>query len=255
MIRHIAAAYLCAAVAAQAQIGAPRAGCVHGGDGSLRALYGAADVFVPGAAVQSGVVSAACSDRLTLVKTAHALEVRDAELRLMASWSAPRGEARFAFLTGGAAAIVYFAQSGELLQVEADHPPQHIPHWDALGDHVLAIASPAAGELAAVSRITGGVRLIRIAMGTGAVLDQADLAGIAGPVVLAADGTLVYAEKTDAVILRPDGRELRFPLPARPVAMYQMDENIAGIDLGSGHAPVALKLRQGRALRVPEAEQ
>ncbi|MGE5645774.1 MAG: hypothetical protein ACM336_08280 [Acidobacteriota bacterium] len=255
MTRHIAAAYLCVSAAALAEIGAPRAGCVHQGDGSLRALYGVAEVFVTGQAAQTGVVSAACSERLVLAKTARALELRDSELRLQASWPAPRGEARFAFLAGGAAAIVYYAQSGELLRVEAGREPQHLTHWDALGDRILAIASPAPGELAAVSHTAGGIRLARVAMATGAVLDQVDLDGVAGPVALTAAGALVYAQGDEAVLRRADGQEQRFPLPAQPAAMYVMGDEMVAIGLGQGRAPVALKLRQGRALRIPGAAQ
>ena len=121
---------LATAAAAQSGIGVPRTGCALDRGGSLRPLYGTLGSFVPGAAAATRVVSAACSERLTLVKTADALELRDGSLRLLVRRPAPEGPARFAFAPNGASAFVYYPKTHALICVNANGsacvaPPSH----------------------------------------------------------------------------------------------------------------------------------
>jgi hypothetical protein len=254
MTRHVAVC-LCLAAAARAQIGVPRAGCVRAQDGSLRPLYGTAAAFVPGAVVQTGVISVACSDQLALVKTEHALEVRDAGLRLIARWPAPVGPARFAFTSRGDAGFVYLEATGDVMRVDGSRAPRLVLDSESLGGVPLALASPNPQHVSALVRSAAGIRLTRIALGTRAIEQDVELKGIAGPVMLRRDGTLLYTESAEVVVLRPGGRERRFALPARAASIYEMGESLAGITFTNGTAPAALRLQDGREqlLRVPEA--
>ena len=102
--------WICAAASAYAQsgIGVPRAGCVLDGGGRLGQVAGIAGAFVPGKAIEAGVISATCSERLSLVKTEHELQVRDVELRVTAHRAAPAGAALFALLPDGSGGFVYY---------------------------------------------------------------------------------------------------------------------------------------------------
>jgi hypothetical protein len=245
---------LCAAVAAQAQIGVPRAGCVLDRTGSLRPLYGLPAILMPGTGVESGAISAACSDRLALVKTGSALEVRDTELRLVARWPAPPGAARLAVSADGSVAA-YFEQTRELVAIEgAGSPPRPLGH--ALHGEVLAIASTGGQELDAVVLAGGSAQLVRISLANGQIERYTELPHVTGgPVMLLTDGTLVYGDGAKLAIRKPRGEEQRFALAAPAVSIYAMGDQLAGVALAGGMGTLALRLEPGRErlFRVPEA--
>jgi hypothetical protein len=246
---------LCVAAAAQAQIGVPRAGCILDRTGSLGPVYGVPAILMPGTAVASGVISAACSGQLALVKTGSALEVRDSQLRLLARWPAPPGPARLAIGANGAAAA-YFVETRELVAIEGALAPRSLRN--ALPGAVLAIAIAGTQYLDAVVSIGGAAQLVRISLASGAIERAAALAEIAGgPVMLLPDGTLVYGDGANIAILRPGGAERRFALPAPAVSIYAMGNQLAGIAFAAGTGPVALRLEPGRerVFRVPEAAE
>jgi hypothetical protein len=251
MTRHLALICLSLAAAARGQIGAPQAGCVLDREGALRPLYGIAGIFVPGEAVAQDVVSAACSDKLALVKTGYELELRDAQLRLIARWPAPGGPARFAFPQNGMGALVYYPQTGDLVRIAGSRPPR--PLAFALPDEVLAIASPDSTHVMAVVS-GGGMRLIRVSLSDGAIDRETGIAGGSGPALLRRDGTLVYGDAAEVVMVRPGGSERRWALPAPASEIYEMGEDLAGIVLARG-APAVLTLAEGReqVLCLPEA--
>ncbi len=246
---------LCVAAAAQAQIGVPRAGCVLDRGGSLRTVYGIPAILMPGSVVESGVISAACSGQLALVKTGSALEVRDGQLRLVARWPAPFGPARLAIASNGSAAA-YFVETRELVAIEGTRAPR--PLRNALPGAVLAIASAGTHYLDAVVSIGGAAQLVRISLANGAIERYTALPEIVGgPVMLLSDGTLVYGDGANIAILRPGGAEQRFALPAPAVSIYAMGDQLAGIAFAGGTGPAALRLEPGRerVFRVPEAAE
>lgn len=251
MTRHLVSICLLLAATGRAQISAPEAGCVVDREGALRPLYGMAGIFVPGEAVTPGVISAACSDRLALVKTEYELELRDAQLHLIARWPAPGGPARFAFPTTGMGALVYYPQTGDLVRINGNRPPR--PLAFALPDEVLAIASPDSTHVMAVVS-GGGIRLVRVSLSNGAIDQETEIAGGSGPAWLHRDGTLVYGDGAEVVMVRPGGSPRRWTLPAPASAICQVDEHLAGIVLDKG-APAVLTLEEGRErlLRLPEA--
>ncbi len=66
---------LALSASAAAQIGAPRIGCFVDAQQRLRTVYGVAGSFVIGEPEREQVVTALCTDTLTIVKTAASLEV------------------------------------------------------------------------------------------------------------------------------------------------------------------------------------
>jgi hypothetical protein len=260
MTRNLALLCFClqpAAVWAQSGIVAPRAGCVRDRAGALRTLYGVAGVFVAGDAVETGVVSASCSDQLALAKTGNAIEVRDASMQLLGRWPAPSGPARFAFPRSGAAAFVYFEHTRELRYYDGKRGPRTLALPDALEGEVLALAAPDALHLTAVVRDQSGARLVRIQVFRGLVEQAIPLEGIPDAVFVGRDGTLVYGEGKEVVIRRPNRAEQRLALPAAASGIAQIGDDFAGITLSSGAASAVLDLREGRekVLRIPEAVQ
>ena len=261
MIRKFVLFCLCcftpAAAWAQSGIVAPRAGCVRDRVGTLRTVFGVAGTFIPGQAVRTEVVSAACSEQLAVAKTAGTLEVRDASMRLLGRWAAPAGPARFAFSRSGSAVYVYFPETRSLKYYEANRGLRGIPLPGALDGEALAIAAPDAQHLTAVVRGRRGFRLVRVQILRALVEQDVPLEDITGPVLLGRDGTLVYTEAEQVVIRRPNQAERRLALPAQAVGIEQMGENLAAIALANRAAPAALRWQEGReqVLRVPEAAQ
>jgi len=229
--------------------------------GSLRPLYGLPSLLAPGSSVEAGVISAACSDRLVLIKTGSALEVRDAELRVTARWPAPPGPARFAISANGSAAA-YFVQTRELLAIEGAGAPRPLGH--ALQGEALAIAMTGEQQLDAVVLIGGVAQLVRISLAKELSNNPGDTParfrepnvqrgqpGVSpdcsierytelpeitgGPVMLLADETLVYADGANVAIRRPGGVEQRFALAASPVSRQAR----GAYQLGKTRAPQA----------------
>jgi hypothetical protein len=275
MTRRLTPLLFCASVAlAQSGIETPRAGCLRGPDGALRPIYGVAGTFLAGGPAAAGVVSAACSDSLALLKTEDAIEVRDAGLHLLAVWDAPPGPALFAMPPGGQTAFAYFVATGELVRVDAQSPPRAVPESQALG-RPFAMASPDAQHLLAVVVDALGARLVRISTADGVVESQVPLASAAprskgerpallsvrrgivrAPLALLNDGTIVSADGADLVIRRPDGSEERKVLPAAVTAIDQMGGAWLALRLADESAPLALRLDAGleRLCRVPVSE-
>jgi hypothetical protein len=253
MTRHLTLLCLCAAAAAQAQsgIGVPRSGCVLDGAGRLGPVFGIAGAFVPGSAVQSGVISAACSERVSFVKTEHQLEVRDAGLQVTARWPAPAGPAQFALVQNGSGAFVYYPSAHALVRVDGKQPPVTIE--DGLSGDVLAIATPDAAHLAAVLRSRSSLSVVRISLLTGKPDQEVSFEGAGDQALLLGDGTLVSAAGTEILIRRADRSEHRLTLPAPAAIIYPMSDRLAGIVPAHGAALVAVRLERGReqVVRVP----
>jgi hypothetical protein len=284
MTRRLAVFGLCLSAAfAQPAVEAPRAGCLVGEDGSLRPVRGIAGAFLADVPAVSNVVSAACSDSLALVKTADALEVRDGSLQLLARWDAPPGTALFALPASGQTGFVYYAATGELLQVDAQSLPRAVLDSQSLGGRVLAIASPDLLHLIAVVEDTPGPRLVRISVTDGLIESQTPLENVAAPLALLSDGTVVFATGAGLVIrppgsavqrmavpavrqptgakqravlpsnLRPVVTERRMALPARALAIEPMGGSWLALRLAEPGAPLALRVEGGRerTCRVP----
>ena len=249
--------WVCAAagVYAQSGIGVPRAGCVLDGVGRLGQVRGVAGAFVPGKAVEKGVIAAACSEHLSVVKTEQELQMRDGELRVTARRPAPGGAALFAFLPNGSAAYVYYPTTHGVVRVDPQQPPRPVTIYDGLEGDVLAIAAPDTKHIAAVVRSGSEISIVRILLATGKPDQVIPLESAAERALLLADGTLVAVAGSEVMVRRSDRTEHRFTLSGPAAALYLMNDRLAGIVPARGRALIAVRLERGREqlLRVPEA--
>ncbi len=150
---------------------------------------------------------------------------------------------------------VYLPATRELKYFEAGRGLRTVAIGHALNGEALAIAVPDARRLSAVVRSTNGLRLVRILIARALVEQDLPLDDISTPVLLANDGTLVFADGSEVVIRRTNRADLRLALPSPAAAIEPMGDGLAAIALANGATPAVLRFREGReqVLRVPEA--
>lgn len=206
---------ICAAgcVWAQPAIEPPAIGQVLDASGSLRPVWGVAGSFVTGPSTAAEVLSAACSQRLCLAKTASSI------VSPAGQSDAPPGAALFGF--EGSGATVYFPES----RIFARWLDDALDPLDWIVDgEVLSIRTRAASVEIAVRR-EGQVWIVRP---DGAVLDG--IGPAAGPVLLLAEGIL-FASENELILRRADASETRFELTGAE-AISQMGDHYAAIRAG-----------------------
>ena len=206
---------------AQSGIEVPSAGAIVDSSGALRPVQGVAGNFLLGPARLSGVLSAACSERLCLAKTDSKILSATGEI------DAPPGPAVFG--ADGDGAIVFFPE------------PRTFARWH---DNILdpldwtvdgEVLSLRATEIAVLR--DGHVWIVHP---DGSVADW--IADTAGPVLLLEVGVL-FATSDELVLRRRDASEFRFGLTgAKSIAA--MGANYAAIQ--SGNVTYALRTEPGR---------
>lgn len=222
---------------AQTALTPPQAGFMLDGGNSLRPVYGIAGNFLLGDPAATGVVSAAFSGCLGLLKTDSALIAIDRQGRQVASTDAPDGSALFAFSRDGTMAVAFLTGTQALVT------------WDGsvfqplpldLASAVLAVAMPDAGHAALIAKRDDGLWDVRISLATGAVVSQTALVGVTAPVMMLAGGELVYGDANGIVVRRSDGSEKHIDaqLP-QSFSLQQMGEGwvqLRDLDTGRGFA-------------------
>jgi len=211
-----------------AQIEIPAMGAIADSSGALRQVKGVAGSFLLGPATVSGVLSAACSERLCLAKTDSKI------LSATGETDAPSGPAIFAL--AGSDAIVYFPEPGVFA------------HWH--DDTLETLDWVVDGEVLSI-RLHG--KVIEIALRRegqvwivhpdGSVIDS--IAEATGPVLLLPEGVLFAT--SDEVVFRRDGTEARFEV-AGVDSITAMGPHYAAIYAGNdvGVAVYALRTEPGR---------
>ena len=233
-MRHALGIVLCAGCAfAQSGIEVPAIGTIVDSSGSLRSVQGVAGSFWLGPPLEpaglSGVLSAACSERLCLVKT-------DAKILSSTGESdAPRGPAIFGVTADDA--IVFFPMTHTFARW----------HDDALDPLDWAVD----GEVLSVLRRDGEIEIavrqdgrVWIVHPDGSVVDS--VADATGPVTLLPDGVL-FATADEIVVRHPDATEARFEL-AGAGSIDEMGPHYAAIHIGGpmGSAIYVLRIENGR---------
>jgi hypothetical protein len=210
---------------AQSGIEVPAIGALVDPSGALRPVEGVAGSFLLGPATMSGVLSAACSERLCLAKT-------DSKI-LSATGEADGPPGPVIFGIGGSAAIVFFPQTRTFVRWQNDSLD---PLDWAVDGEVLSIRLRGPdGEIAL--RRDGNVWIVRP---DGAVVDW--IAATTGPVLLLADGVLL-ATGNEIILRRPDWSEVRFELTGA-VSITAMGPRYAAIH--TGDAAYVLRTESGR---------
>ncbi len=212
--------------AAAAQIAVPRIGCFVDGGRRLRPVFGVAGNFLAGEAEAEQVVTAACSDTLTVIKREDSLEIRTREGTV--ERPAPAGAALFGWSEDGAQALVYFPASGEWLSVSGrfvrplDAPP--LPEGE-----VVAIGTPERPD--AIVRKDGEP---------------------AGPVLILPGGGRLSARGAEAVMTSAGGEERAITLPGPAKGLEWLGPGWVRIRLAEGEGHLALSLEREQLYRLPE---
>ena len=179
------AVYTCA----QSGIEVPGIGMIVDSSRDLRPVQGVAGSFLLGSASMSGVVSAACSEQLCLIKTDSKIISATGETE------APPGPAIFGL--SGAEAIVFFPEVHTFARWHNDvlDPLDWVVEGEVLSIRLTEIAV----------RMDGKSRIVHP---DGSVVGS--LADATGPVLLLPKG-VVFATR-DEIVLRQDDRDVRFAL-------------------------------------------
>lgn len=211
---------------AAAQIGVPRAGCLIDESQRLRPVLGIAGNFLIGEVVAEGVVAAACSDALTIIKREESLEIRTREGA--GERPAPPGTALFGWSPDGSQALVFFPSSGEWLEVSARGVrPLEAPFLPE--GEVIAIGGP--GRPDALVRKDGET---------------------AAPALLLPDGGRLTARAAE-LILTSDGSEDRaIALPGPIERLEWLGPGWVHVQLAEGGGRLALSLEREQLYRLPE---
>lgn len=209
---------------AQSGIAVPAIGATVDPSGALRPVEGVAGNFLLGPATLSGVLSAACSDRLCLAKTDSKVISATGET------DAPSGPAVFG-LAGGEA-IVYFPEPRTFARWH-DNTLDPLD-WSVDGE-VLSIRLRNGDAEIAVRR-DGAVWVVR---SDDSVIDW--IADTAGPVLLLADGVLFTMP--DEIVLRRDASEVRLEFTGAE-SLAAIGPHYAAIR--AGDSTYALRTESGR---------
>lgn len=249
------AVLLFSAATGLAQLGPPRLGCFLDQAGLLHSVYGVRANFSLGPVLESGVLSAACSERFALVKTEQTLEWLDLDAQLSRRWAAPGGPALFGLSQDSVPALVYFPRTsewfrlaqGELLPLAFDFTTADVG--------VLAIAQPDASWMAAVIARDGRLWLLKVRLADGQLEEETELAGVSAPLLLRPDGAMLFASEAELVLRTSNGAERRTPLPAHPAALYPMGSRWVHLGLAEpgGHLALLMLGDREELYRLPEA--
>jgi hypothetical protein len=219
---------------AQSGIEVPAIGAIVDSTGALRPVQGVAGNFWLGPAKVPGVLSAACSGRLCLVKTDSKILSPSGET------DAPPGPAIFDI--EGDEALLFFPQQHKFARWHAD--TLDALDW-AVDGEVLAVLLRGREPEIAVRR-DGQVWIVRP---DDSALDS--IAGAAGPVLLLPDGVL-FATSDGVVLRNRNATDVRFELTGVE-AIGAMGFHYAAIHVGHvgnvggpGDAIYALRTDPGR---------
>jgi hypothetical protein len=229
-MKHLLPLFCAVCACAQSGIEVPAIGAVVDPSGSLRPVEGVAGNFLIGPAMLSGVLSAACSERLCLAKTDSKIVSEAGET------DAPPGPAIFGL--DGDQAVVFFPDSGTFARWHdnlLDPLDWATDYWKDDGE-VLSIRVRG-GETDIAVRRDGSVWIVHP---DGSVVEW--IADHPGPVLLLPEGVL-FTTGDEVVLRHPDASEVRFALSgAQTIAA--MGPHYAAIRVGN--ATYALRTESGR---------
>lgn len=212
---------------AAAQIGVPRVGCLIDGSQRLRPVLGIAGNFLIGEAVAEGVVAAACSDALTIIKREESLVIRTGEVA--GEHPAPAGTALFGWSPDGSQALVFFPASGGWVKVSARGvQPLEAPFLPE--GEVIAIGGP--GRPDALVRKDGEA---------------------ATPALLLPDGKRLTARSAELILTSNGNEDRTIALPGPVERLEWLGPGWVHIRLAEGGGRLALSLEREQLYRLPEA--
>ena len=236
----------CAAAWAQTGVVAPRAGFVLDATGEVRPAMGIAGNFWLGAGVASGT-AASFGALGGFVQDAGGVSVLDAEGRVVKR-IAVRGAMVFGFTPNGAPALVYFAAAHEIGRVAAPRMVRVRVEAD-----LAALAEADAASAWAVEREPDGLSRVKIALATGAEVSREALVGVAEPLMISSDGTVVFERERNVVLRDASGAERQIPVTFDAASFTSLGEGWIAAS-GKDGARFAIRTAVGRegAWQIPE---
>ncbi len=214
------------AVAAAAQVTLPRIGCIVDSGGRLRPVLGIAGNFLIGEAEAEKVISAACSDGLTIIKREESLEIRTRHART--ERPAPAGTALFGLSEDGRQVVVFFSEAGEWLNVSAGSV-RAVRDAPVVEGEVIAVGFPE--------------QLVR------------KEGESATPVLPLPGGGRLTVRAAELLVTTATGEERTIALPGPAAALEWLGRGWVHIRLAEGAGRLALSLERKQVYRLPEAEQ
>ena len=238
----------------EARLSVPRATCLVSPTGQLRPLFGVPGGYVLGEPARAGVLSVACGDGFTLVKTAQALEWFDADGQPARRWPAPGGPALFGLAADAARAVVYLPGSGHWFL--ADKGDLRLLRA-ALREHeeVLSVALVGRDSIAVVSRRSGRLWFSRGGL-DGFLEEERELAEAVAPILVLPDGAIAWGAGEGIVLQQQAGARRYVPLPAPPAELGAAEHGIY-VQLAGGQGRLLVRLSEDRTdlYRLPEIPQ
>jgi len=199
------------------------------------------------------VLSVACGDGFTLVKTTQALEWLDAEGQLAQSWPAPGGPARFGLAADGARAVVYLPESGQwFLAAEGGLCPLPV----GLGgrdEEVLSVALLSGDSIGAAVRRSGRYWFARVGLDS-TIREEYELAEALAPILVLTHGAIAWGAGEGFMLQQQAGVRRYVPLPAPPAELTAAGEREISVQLTDGRGRLLVRLsKAGEDLyRLPE---
>jgi hypothetical protein len=236
----------------QSGIGPPLVGLVRDSGGNLRPVLGVAGSFITGNILSTQVESVSFSGDLGFVKTTESIKVFDVSGGLISEQTAPPGPALFAISPAGREAVAFLTATGEWWRwSRGEFRPFEVEPGLA-GAEVLSLAMPARDRLSFVLRTGGATSLSELSLRTGRVHAGPPLDGVSAPLLLRADGTLLFTSAGELVLRSAGGEQRRIGLNCAPAGIAEMGRG--WIHVASECGQFALRLSGGadEIYRLPE---
>ncbi len=256
-MRRLAFAVLLCAVLAFGQSGIrrPSAGMFRDRAGDLRPVFGVPGAFVLGDPVAERVESASFSSNIGAVKTEDRLQIRDGSGKILQEWELPRGTARVAVSPDGMRVAAFIFETGELRYWSSETPDELTVAWVANGTEVLSLAMPDSGRVTLLVRSDNGIVPVDYSLTTGQFDLKAPLAGTADPILLRADGTLLFAEANELAVRPENEDERRIALACGVKFLAEMGSEWIHVAADCGEFALRLSEDREELYRLPEAQQ
>lgn len=241
---------LCALAVTAGAVETPSIGFARGSGGAVLRVSGVSGAFITDRTEQVGIVSAAFSDRMGLVKADSSIRVLDANGAVLSEADAPEGVALFGFDAAGTAGIAWCAGP---LTVYRDGAWTSVP-FDAAG---AAVAAVAIKDTASVLVALRGDRLsvMQIRAADGAVEAITDLGPIDGPMLLFSGGGTMFVRDGLLVYRTASGDERTVDAPADLVEFVNMGSGWIQARTSSGPGLVLRMEPELRVYQLPEVRQ
>lgn len=216
---------------AQFALTVPSVGFLQDGSGAIRAVSGFGGSFVLGDPIAGGAVSTAFSGLFGLVKTDTSIIVLGRFAQSIARVDAPAGPALFAFSKSGVPAFAYLPANNSILAWDGQaFETTPIDLTMLGGSQVLSITTDPLGRLVILAQQNDGIWRHCFDPSDGGLFSVGLLTGIAGPLLVLANGAIVYTGPNGFVVRASNGLDTPIPMAVPDhFTLQQMGESWVSI--------------------------